>query len=60
MAVTLICPNLQCGKTMVADDAQRGKVVRCVHCQKALLVPGAPAAPRPAPTPAGGKSDKKR
>lgn len=39
MAVTLICPNLQCGKTMVADDAQRGKVMRCVHCQKPLLVP---------------------
>jgi hypothetical protein len=39
MAVTLICPNLQCSKTMVADDALRGKVVRCVHCQKPLLVP---------------------
>ena len=39
MAVTIICPNLQCGKTMVAEEHQRGRVVRCVHCQKALMVP---------------------
>lgn len=52
MAVTLICPNLQCGKTMVAEDSLRGKVVRCVHCEKPLLVPqrhdGPPQASAPA------------
>ncbi len=39
MAVTLVCPNLKCGKTMVTDDGARGKVVRCVHCNKPLMVP---------------------
>ncbi|MCG3125741.1 MAG: hypothetical protein CHACPFDD_00567 [Phycisphaerae bacterium] len=39
MALTLICPNLVCGQTIVAPESSRGKVVRCAHCQKAFMVP---------------------
>lgn len=39
MPVTLICPNLTCGQTVVAPDALRGKVVRCAHCGKHFVVP---------------------
>jgi hypothetical protein len=39
MSVTMICPNLKCGRTVVAADAARGKVVRCGHCQALFLVP---------------------
>jgi hypothetical protein len=42
MAVTMICPNLKCGQTVVAPDSARGKVVRCVHCHQLFMVP-APA-----------------
>ncbi len=38
----MICPNLKCGRTVVAADTMRGKVVRCAHCQMAFLVPQAP------------------
>jgi hypothetical protein len=52
----MICPNLKCGRTVVAAEAARGKVVRCAHCQILFLVPrdarstgeGAPAEPPPA------------
>lgn len=37
----MICPNLKCGRTVVAADTMRGKVVRCAHCQMAFLVPQA-------------------
>lgn len=39
MPVTMICPNLKCGRTVVAAEAARGKVVRCAHCQILFLVP---------------------
>jgi DNA-directed RNA polymerase subunit RPC12/RpoP len=39
MAVTMICPNLKCGRTIVAAESARGKVVRCAHCQILFLVP---------------------
>jgi DNA-directed RNA polymerase subunit RPC12/RpoP len=39
MAVTMICPNLKCGRTVVAAESARGKVVRCAHCQILFLVP---------------------
>lgn len=45
MPVTMICPNLKCGRTVVAPDKARGKVVRCVHCQHLFMVP-APKAQR--------------
>lgn len=35
----MICPNLRCGRTVTANDAARGKVVRCAHCQQLFLVP---------------------
>jgi LSD1 subclass zinc finger protein len=35
----MICPNLQCGRTVVAAEGARGKVVRCAHCQTLFLVP---------------------
>lgn len=59
MAVTLICPNLQCSKTMVTDDALRGKVVRCVHCQRPLMVPQRQDH-GPAPQPVAASSEKKK
>jgi hypothetical protein len=37
--VTMICPNLKCGVTVVAPENARGKVVRCAHCQTLFLVP---------------------
>ena len=39
MPVTMICPNLNCGRTVIASDGARGKVVRCAHCQQLFLVP---------------------
>ncbi len=38
----MICPNLRCGRTVVAADNMRGKVVRCAHCQMNFMVPQAP------------------
>jgi hypothetical protein len=35
----MICPNLKCGRTVVAAESARGKVVRCAHCQTLFLVP---------------------
>jgi len=35
----MICPNLRCGRTVVAADSARGKVVRCGHCQTLFIVP---------------------
>jgi hypothetical protein len=35
----MICPNLKCGRTVVAPDTARGKVVRCAHCQHLFMVP---------------------
>lgn len=39
MPVTMICPNLKCGRTVTAPESARGKVVRCAHCQSYFLVP---------------------
>jgi hypothetical protein len=35
----MICPNLKCGRTVVAAEASRGKIVRCAHCQTLFMVP---------------------
>ncbi len=35
----MICPNLRCGRTVVAADSARGKVVRCGHCHTLFIVP---------------------
>jgi hypothetical protein len=51
MAVTMICPNLKCGRTVVAAESARGKVVRCAHCQILFLVPRDAASAREAKTP---------
>ncbi len=39
MPVTVICPNLNCGKPIMAPDSMRGKVCRCAHCNKPFIVP---------------------
>lgn len=39
MALTLICPNLTCGRTIIVPDQARGKVVRCAHCDHPFMVP---------------------
>jgi predicted Zn finger-like uncharacterized protein len=35
----MICPNLKCGRTVVATESARGKVVRCAHCGTLFMVP---------------------
>jgi hypothetical protein len=47
MPVTMICPNLSCGRTVVAADGARGKVVRCAHCHQLFLVPARETRPEP-------------
>jgi hypothetical protein len=39
MGVTLICPNLSCGRTIIVPEQARGKVVRCAHCNQPFMVP---------------------
>ncbi|MBL8877595.1 MAG: hypothetical protein JNG88_00620 [Phycisphaerales bacterium] len=39
MAVTMICPNLGCRKTIVAPDGARGRLMRCAHCSQVFMVP---------------------
>lgn len=48
MSVTMICPNLKCGRTVVAPENARGKIVRCGHCEQVFRVPAGPAAAPPA------------
>jgi hypothetical protein len=35
----MMCPHLSCGRTVVAPDAARGRVLRCAHCKRTFLVP---------------------
>lgn len=58
----MICPNLKCGRTVVAPESARGKVVRCAHCHSPFIVPRLPV-PEPASAPppepeGGGEKDK--
>lgn len=48
----MICPNLKCGRTVVAPDSARGKVVRCVHCNSTFIVPQSRTGELPAQPPA--------
>ncbi len=57
MPVTMICPNLKCGRTVIASDASRGKAVRCAHCQSVFMVP--PKANKPATVPTEAETGKK-
>lgn len=43
--VTMICPNLGCGRTVSAPATARGQSVRCPHCNAAFRVPGGAVAP---------------
>ncbi len=48
--VTMICPNLNCGQTVIAPPSARGKVVRCAYCSSPFRVPDvAPPTPDPEP-----------
>ncbi|TWT44239.1 hypothetical protein RAS1_06490 [Phycisphaerae bacterium RAS1] len=58
MPVTMICPNLKCGRTIITPDNSRGKVMRCAHCDQPFVVPGPPQPP-PEPAAAGTKPGKK-
>lgn len=74
MSVTMICPNLKCGSTVVAPDNARGRLVRCVQCQTLFMVPRGTvvatiepekppaenAAPKPAAAPANSKKRPRR
>lgn len=50
MPITMICPNLKCGKTVIAPDHTRGKVVRCAYCHQTFMVPRETRAARTEPT----------
>ena len=39
MAVTIMCPNLQCRKVLMVPTKMRGKRVRCAYCGTILSVP---------------------
>jgi hypothetical protein len=41
MPVQLICPNLRCRKFLSVPDDDRGKLVKCHHCQTNFRVPEA-------------------
>ncbi len=61
MPITLICPNLRCGQTVVAPDGARGKVVRCAHCQTLFMVPKDRSKTSGSEsTPSGGGQNKKQ
>lgn len=47
--ITMMCPNLDCGRTVATSTAARGKVVRCPHCNVPFRVPTSGAAPAAAP-----------
>ena len=48
-AVTMICPNLACRRTVSAPASARGTTVRCAYCQQPFRVPTAPQQREPAP-----------
>lgn len=39
MAVTVLCPKLQCRAILQVPEGVRGKRVRCGECGSAFLVP---------------------
>jgi hypothetical protein len=47
MSLTLICPNLSCGRTVVVPEDARGRTVRCPYCRKPFVVPDQ-VSPKPA------------
>ncbi|MBY0513518.1 MAG: hypothetical protein K2P78_06360 [Gemmataceae bacterium] len=48
MVFAVRCPNPQCRKFMLVENADRGKVVPCLVCKQPIQVPAAvPQAPPP-------------
>lgn len=43
--ITLICPNLECRRTVAVPEAARGTQFRCAFCNKPFKVPAAPPPP---------------
>ncbi|MFQ5805807.1 MAG: hypothetical protein ACE5I3_05085 [Phycisphaerae bacterium] len=37
--VTMICPNLNCRRTLSAPASARGKIMRCAYCNAPFRVP---------------------
>jgi len=56
----MICPNLKCGKTVIAPDSSRGKVVRCVHCRASFIVPKGAVPEKPQPPAVKDGAEKKK
>ena len=44
MVVAVRCPNPQCRKFMLVEEADQGKVVACLVCKQPIKVPAAQAA----------------
>lgn len=61
MPITMICPHLSCGQTVVAPDSARGKVLRCAHCKRTFMVPDrGPPQPSPVSEDSTGEPPAKR
>jgi hypothetical protein len=59
-AVTMICPNLACRRTVSAPASARGSTVRCAYCQQPFRVPAAPHHERqPAPRDEDGETSRR-
>ncbi len=41
--ITMICPNLTCGRTLTAPASARGKIMKCPYCDAPFKVPVKPA-----------------
>jgi len=50
--ITMICPNLNCGRTVTTSTCNRGRTARCPYCNALFRVPQQP--PRPAAAQGGG------
>ncbi|MBW7905029.1 MAG: hypothetical protein LC135_06735 [Phycisphaerae bacterium] len=38
-SVTMICPNLNCGRTVTTPSSNRGRTARCPYCNALFRVP---------------------
>jgi hypothetical protein len=54
-SVTMICPNLNCSRTITTPTANRGKTARCPYCNALFRVPKDPG---PADAPRDGGPDR--
>lgn len=49
MVIIVRCPETNCRKYQLVEDAERGKVVTCLICKASIRVPAADGSPAPIP-----------